>query len=298
MKKPAVLAFSLLFSLGCAKPPVPVVATTAAPPAPAVALPLPPPDKTVALSAHSSKDGKLAFNGYVATREAIKIEGRDSFQLTIRRSGRVVRVLDRDSSLLEFGLFEFVKGRPPFLFVESFSGGANCCAVLSVYDIQAGFKPVFFEGSKSISVVDVDGDGTYEIALAYIGFDYYDCFINPNSPRPVIVHAFDPKKGRFAVASHRFPDFTLKGIEKLKTEADEIGKTIRDPKANRNDARENCDFLAKVLEILLMYVFAGRRDEGWAYYNRVYTFSDREEMRAKIEKKLKTDKDYRAIYQR
>jgi hypothetical protein len=296
MKTPAVLALSFLFLLGCAKPPAPVVAPTAPTPAPVVASPVPPPDKTVALSAHYSKDGKLAFNGYVATREAIKIEGRDYYQLTIRRSGRVVRVLDRQSTTLEFGLFEFVKGRPPFLFVESFSGGANCCAVLSVYDIRAGFKTVFFDASKSISIADVDGDGTFEISLAYIGFDYYDCFVNLNSPRPAILYAFNPKKGQFAVASHRFPEFTLKEIENLKAEADEIGKTIRDPKAKRYDAQENCDLLSKVLEILLIYVFAGRRDEGWAYYNRVYTLSDREEMRAKIEKKLKADEFYRAIY--
>lgn len=47
-----------------------------------------------------------------------------------------------------------------------------------------------------------------------------------------------------------------------------------------------------------MYVFAGRRDEGWAYYNRVFTLSDRDEMRVKIEKKLKADEYYRAIYPR
>lgn len=296
MKKPAVLALSFLFLLGCAKPPAPVVAT--ATPAPVVAPSVPPPDKTVRLSMHFAKDGKLAFDGYVATREAIKIEGRDYYQLTIRRNGRVVRVLDWQSTTLEFGLFEFVKGRPPFLFVESLSGGANCCAVLSVYDVRAGFKAVFFDASKSISIADVDGNGTFEISLAYIGFDYYECFTNLTSPRPAIVHAFDLKKGRFVVASHRFPEFTLREIEKLKAEADEIGKTIRDPKANRIDARENCDFLAKVLEILLIYVFAGRRDEGWAYYNRAYTLSDREEMRAKIEKQLKADDEYRAIYVR
>ncbi len=299
MKKMAVLALTFLFFLGCAKPPAPapVVASATPTPTPVVA-PVSPPEKTVDLSAHSAKDGKLAFNGYVATREAIKIEGRDYFQLTIRRNGRVVRVLDRQSTTLEFGLFEFVKGRPPFLFVESFSGGANCCAVLSVYDIRAGFKTVFFNGSKSIFITDVNGDGTFEIALAYIGFDYYECFTNLTSPRPAIIHAFDLKKGQFTVASHRFSEFTLRGIENLKAEADEIGKTIRDPNAKRYDARENCDFLAKVLEILLIYVFAGRRDEGWAYYNRVYTLSDRAEMRVKIEKRLKSDEEYRAIYVR
>lgn len=296
MKKTVVLALSFLFFLGCAKPPAPVDTTSATTPTPVVVPPIPPPDKTVALSTHYAKEGKLAFNGYVATREAIKIEGRNYYQLTIRRNGQVVRVLDRQSTTLEFGLFEFVKGRRPFLFVESFSGGANCCAVLSVYDIGTGFKSVFFDASKSIAVTDVDGDGTFEISLAYIGFDYYDCFTNLNSPRPAIVYGFNPEKGRFGVASHRFPEFTLSGIENLKAEADEIGKAIRDPKANRNAARGNCDFLAKVLEILLIYVFSGRRDEGWAYYNRVYTLSDREEMRAKIEKRIKADDDYRAIY--
>jgi hypothetical protein len=298
MKIPAVLALSSLFFLGCAKPPAPVVATPTATPASVVNSSLPPPDKAVDLSRFFVKDGKLAFQGYVATREAIKIEGRDYYQLTIRRNGQVVRMLDRQSTTLEFGLFEFVKGQPPFLFVESYSGGANCCAVLSVYDIRAGFKAVFFHGSKSVSIADVDGDGAFEISLAYIGFDYFDCFINPNSPRPAIIHAFDPKKGRFTVASHRFPEFTLKGVETLKAEADETGKKILNPSAPRNNARENCDFLAKVLEILLMYVFAGRRDEGWAYYNRVYTLSDREEMRAKIEKRIKADEFYRAIYPR
>lgn len=298
MKTPAVLALSFLFFLGCAKPPAPAVATPAATPTPVVAPSVPPPDKTVSLSAHYSKDGKLAFNGYVATREAIKIEGRDYYQLTIRRNGRVVRVLDRQSTTLEFGLFEFVKGRPPFLFVESFSGGANCCAGLSVYDIKAGFKEAFSNSSKWISVEDLDNDGNFEIYLVNTGFFYFDCFATVNSPRPVVTWAFKVEKDRFVVASHRFPEFTLREIEKLKAEADEIGKTIRDPKAKRNDARENCDFLAKVLEILLIYVFAGRRDEGWAYYNRVYTLSDREEMRAKIEKQLKADEFYRAIYVR
>jgi len=50
-----------------------------------------------------------------------------------------------------------------------------------------------------------------------------------------------------------------------------------------------------VLDVLLRYLYAGKRDEGWAFYDQHYDVGDKESLRTQLKDKLKQDAVYREI---
>jgi len=48
----------------------------------------------------------------------------------------------------------------------------------------------------------------------------------------------------------------------------------------------------------LRYIYAGREDEGWRFFDREYSRSDKDEVREEVTEILKDDKVYQFIYKR
>lgn len=84
-------------------------------------------------------------------------------------------------------------------------------------------------------------------------------------------------------ANQIFPEYALKGIE------DEL-KSL-----DRSDAQS---YLAAVLHILMRYIHAGKREEGWAFYEREYMRADKDLIKSEILNKLASQPVYKYIYER
>jgi hypothetical protein len=53
-----------------------------------------------------------------------------------------------------------------------------------------------------------------------------------------------------------------------------------------------------MIKIVISYIYAGKENEGWDFYNNRYRISNKEIIRADILKNLKDDHAYNRIYNR
>lgn len=159
-----------------------------------------------------------------------------------------------------------------------------------IADFSDGYKLLFDSGDYEIyrgdlAIIDFDGDGVYEITLTK-SKDIFN-FPSVSVPNVRIIFQFDKKSQKFLPANHKFPDFTLDGISEY----------IKELKENKKMQSHN------VLEITLMYIYAGKEIEGWKFYDENFTPSDwsfgeikdRETAKKKIKDDLAEDAIYKFI---
>jgi hypothetical protein len=141
-----------------------------------------------------------------------------------------------------------------------------------VVDVSSGFRVIFDSseysaGREEFYVIDLDKDGVLEISLPVTAFyAMQDKMYIGEIPLPELIFKYDAKARKYVRANHLFPDYTLHGIE-------------RDIERLRDD---DGNYLSKRLDILLRYIFAGKWDEGWAFFNRAYQRPDKDEIKSRI----------------
>ena len=64
-----------------------------------------------------------------------------------------------------------------------------------------------------------------------------------------------------------------------------------------NLGAENADnYLSRRLDIVLRYIYAGKKDEAWKFFEQQYRRPDKKEMKSKIEATLKKEGVYQYLY--
>jgi hypothetical protein len=148
-----------------------------------------------------------------------------------------------------------------------------------VVDVSSGARVIFDSsdysaGREEFYIIDLDKDGVYEISLPVTAFyGMQDKMYIGEIPLPELIFKYDAKVRNYVRANHLFPDYTLHGIER---DIEQLGD-------------DDGNYLSKRLDILLRYTFAGKWDEGWAFFNREYQRSDKDEIKTRIVGILKQD---------
>ncbi len=247
------------------------------------------------------KGGSLTYQGYEVTRHYNPSARYSS--ATIKRGSRVLATL-RDGGLLEdstrIGLFSFLGGESKQLLIEQYTGGAHCCWIYRIYDLSPNFR-LLFDGTRygideigyELHPVDIDHDGRYEFTQAEMAFDYFH-LPHSLSRFSTVVFAYDERAGEYRVANARFAEYVLRGLD---ADIAEVNKLNGQPPAV-NDIFYREKLFSAVLQVLLKYIYAGRRAEAWSFYDGNYKLDDREQMRTEIKKKLRSSIIYNSIYRR
>jgi hypothetical protein len=258
------------------------------------ALPVPAQD----LEAVFTKGERLTYNGYDVTRSFDRETSETS--ATIRRGRRVLASFRGGSGedSTRFGLFSFLGGESRQLLIEQYSGGAHCCLQYWIYELSPRLRPLFDGGRYStgsvgnqLNPLDIDGDGVYELTLSVMSFDYFDRLAHANSPFPTVVFKYDRRARWYVPANRLFSTYLLRDVGKDIREAEEVNART-DP----SDPDTAGEYLAPVLQVVLDYVYAGKEQQAWDFYDRTYKLRDKSQMRAKIKRVLRTDKIYQSIY--
>ena len=99
------------------------------------------------------------------------------------------------------------------------------------------------------------------------------------------------KRKKYLVANKLFESYLLK-------ETKEFEKRVSSDLANFKvkNYEDSCSVLASTLSILLDYIFAGKENQGWEYFNKYYKVEDKNIMVKKIKKILHESKIYNEIY--
>lgn len=246
-----------------------------------------------------TKDDSLSYKGYVIEKAHNKAE--DSWFAALKKGNHTFAKFEagQNKEWTNFGLFPFTGGVARQLVVEQYSGGAHCCYSYWIYDLDSSSPRLLFDNARygtgnQLLPSDFDNDGSFEFSHSVMAFDYFH-MSHASSVFPQALFAFDKEAGEFRPVNRRLQAYALRGIE---DDIKEFERLKRQPEADRDDIYSERYFSA-VLQVALKYIYAGKREEGWAFFNREYKTHEgisREKMRAEIEETLREEPVYKYIY--
>jgi hypothetical protein len=113
------------------------------------------------------------------------------------------------------------------------------------------------------------------------------------SPFPHVAFKYDRSAGRFAPTVVRAAaDYLLSDVGK---DIDEVKKLNRGLTSTRR-VEAGGGYAGAVLLVALQYIYAGREQEGWAFYDREYRLDDKARMKMKVKSVLRKSAVYNSIY--
>lgn len=137
--------------------------------------------------------------------------------------------------------------------------------------------------------MDVDKDGVSELGLLLTAFWGFESLaMAQHEALPMIVFKYDPRSRKYLPANPLFAH-GLDGIEE-DARAIDPGEKLR--------TSHTGEYLGKRLGIFLRYVYAGKRQQGWAFFDRTYKLADADQMKARIRRQVRREPVYRFIYRR
>jgi len=240
-------------------------------------------------------DRKLSYLQYEVVKATRKIGSSEDLTdleyAVLQRNGRLVARFDSsidELSEVRFGLFSFLDDGAKQLVVEQTSNKFWHYWIVS-------FEPmvrVIYDSGKydvvnELRTADIDGDGRLEI-IQNLGTFWYFNLDNVYSPRPPIVFKYQLSARKYAPASPKFSQPALKDIDERIAKTSQVIESKDDPAYARN-------VRSAVLDVVLRYLYAGKRNEAWAFYEQHYNLEDKASLRIELNKKLGQDTLYREI---
>jgi hypothetical protein len=246
----------------------------------------------------------LSYNGYVVEMRNRKVKNDypvktrirwiDVSYAVLKRKGKVLIEFDANiyfgmGNSTRFGLFSFLPSKAKQLVVSQdiFRGGTQ-------WVIELSPRPrIVFDGPKwevgregdDMKIMDLDGDGLYEISVPLCDFYGFAKLSPAATPLPEIIFKYSKQARRYLPANPQFADHLLAEIGNQK-------QNLPQPDAEV----EKMDHLGGVLSIVLDYVFAGREQEAWTFYDQAYKLPDKDRFKTLVRARLSHSPVYRFIY--
>jgi hypothetical protein len=151
-----------------------------------------------------------------------------------------------------------------------------------IYD--SGDYPV----GHSLRTIDIDRDGKYELIQSLLSFWFWERLTNVDSPFIEIIFVYNPTLQKYVPANPQFQDFALRNIE------DDIRKA-KEIKTDSNLPGQDKGKLGAILEVVLTYLYAGKDQEAWSFYESEYNLPDKEQMKVKIQETVNQNAVYKAL---
>src|SRR5262249_44913896 len=244
-------------------------------------------------------------NGFDIAKIAKRSKGKsqelsDAQELSyaaIKKNGRVMAKFDGATddpmNSIDFGLFPLLGSKTKQLIISQTvpRGGRHWIVELTA-NPEVLFDSGDYEvGREEVWAVDVDADGVYEIGLFVTSFyGAFDQLSAMYTPLPKVIFRYDKQAGRYLPANHRYRDYLLEGIE---TEIKNLPTEIRPLPSSAGEL-----YLARRLDVLLQFLYAGKEKEGWEFFDKAYTLPDADKIKAKVKEVLQDSTAYKFIRKR
>lgn len=283
------LLIVLLLSTGaaCRKQPSLVPANTPVTSSPVETVPAPG-STTPATSASPSENepvlgtDPVEYNGYRLTREVKTVKdivaGRDTETDygVLKFRAKTLMIFDADAfsagNRLAFGLFPFLGTEHKQLYVER-TGYREWEQWL--IDLHPRFRVLYhstdFGFWGGMQVMDIDGDGIYELSTRVTTYYMFADLPMAASPEVFALLKYDHRTKKYVPANYLFQDEALKGIK------EDLASL---------PSKSGIDYRQQVLNILLANLYAGKEREGGEFFDKEYSKPDKAELKRKIKQKL------------
>lgn len=228
-------------------------------------------------------DTLLRRNGYEL--KTFKKNDKEISYAALTRFGKEVGKFDGvyhpAGNSLDCGLYDLFGHESPLLIVSMtvFRGGRHWVARL-----DPEFRVLFDSneygvGREEFEVVDIDNDGIYEISLPVTAFyEMQDKMYIGEIPLPEIVFKYDPQQQKYLPANALYLDYAMRGLDAEMRKLDQAG-----------------NYLSRRLRILLLYIYAGKETEGWAFFDAAYQQPDKVKIKATIQSVLNDQPVYKYL---
>lgn len=238
-----------------------------------------------------TQNDKLSYGKFEVAKQSrqINLDGLkvDVLYAVLKKESKIVRKLDGNEyfgagNSIDFGLFSFL-GSGKQLFVSQLvpRGGIHW-----VVDVSSDGKVIFdskkYEvGREDFQAYDIDKDGIYEILLPVDSFYGFADYAEAETPLPLIIFKYDKSKREYFPANPEFSDYALRDIES---------------KITHFRSADSMSYLPRILDVVLNYIYAGKEDIAWRFFDKNYDRPDKVEMKTKIINRVKDGSAYKSIY--
>ena len=183
------------------------------------------------------------------------------------------------------------------LFVQHFSGGAQCCWTSIILELSDSVHTLFHTDDYTdlgyqLTMSDLDRDGMMDLHLTIRNFDYFDRLTHANSPFSSAYFSYSPLTRTFVLTSRKFSSLILNKTQ----EHEQRVKAMADTTDFTQFEDIGGDYLSSVLKVLIDHVFAGQKDKGWEFFDTWYRLADKDEMRHKIQQTFEASNVNQELY--
>jgi hypothetical protein len=258
-----------------------------------------PRDSAELISEFFIKGDTVSYKGYEISKLKKEVDHREECPPGKRDNPCVIPVYytvikRQGKALAKFDEFYYGPGNGNEFALHPLLGGEAKQLIISQtaprsgrhYVVDLASKPgVIFDsydyevGREEVEVSDLDDDGIYELSLAVTAFYLVFNVSMAETPLPQVIFKYDRKAQKYLPANHIFQTRLLGRIEEVKSLKDK-------------DARSD---VGRSLSILLDYIYAGKEEEGWAFYEREYNLADKEKVKSEIMSALRNAPAYKYI---
>ncbi|MBF8248546.1 MAG: hypothetical protein HW374_1346 [Bacteroidetes bacterium] len=183
------------------------------------------------------------------------------------------------------------------LYVQHFSGGAHCCWTSIILELSDSVHTLFHSDDYTdlgyqLTMSDLDRDGMMDLHLTIMTFDNFDRLTHAISPFSSAYFTYSLSTRRFILTSRKFSSLVLN-----KTQEHELRvKAMADTTDFTQFEDIGGDYLSSVLKVLMDYVFAGQKEQGWKFFDTWYRLADKDEIRHKIQQTFEASNLYQELY--
>jgi hypothetical protein len=249
-------------------------------------------ENTKAVENIFTKETSLSYQGFTVTKlqKTVNVEGikTEVSYAVLKKGEKVVANFDGlyhpMGNATQFGLFPFLGGEAKQLIVEqSIPRNWSHWIVNLVPDSQVMFDSRKWAVDGELTPIDVNQDGIFEFTKMLTTFYDFEKLPSSESPLIDVLFIYDANAREYVPSSRTFQEYALKGID------DEI-RLIQ----HNNEQ----SYLSAAVRIVLRYIYAGKRDEGWSFYDREYKLANKNLVKSNVLDKLRNEPVYKFIYDR
>ncbi len=183
------------------------------------------------------------------------------------------------------------------VFIQHFSGGANCCWTSIILELSDSVRTLFNSDDYTdlgyqLTMSDLDRDGIIDLHLTIITFDNFDRLNHALSPFSSAYFSYSLSTRTFVLTSRKFSSLILNKTQ----EHEQRVKTMADTTDFTQFEDIGGDYLSSVLKILIDHVFAGQKEKGWKFFDTWYRLADKDQMKRKIQQTFEASNVYQELY--
>ncbi len=239
------------------------------------------------------KSESLIYSGYAFQKVFDSKE--NEWTLEARKGTELIYTfgMATKSEWIRMGLVQLVPSGTQQVMLSVYSGGAHCCSSYWVVSVEPKFRLILDTSEELMNgfgePVDLRGDGNLALPIRTTTFDYFRGAF-AWSPGAIVWFKYDAKLDRVLPANDLCFKETQKDIDS------DIAKLRSD--AWKQDVEPAAEFRRLVLNVVIAYLYAGRDQDAWEFYDREYQESDHDEVKADVIETAQHDPFYRELLDR